>query len=445
MRTSIIHLLFAVLAVGAVRGRSQLALEAATDRTLYRSDIENKVYVEARIRPAVTAVSEASPTPVRNLAFVLDRSGTMAGAPIQALRQGMAAVLNSLSDRDVVSVVLFGSEVETVLEAKRRDQIDGPDRLLAQMEPAGGAALYDALNQGAAQLRRYAGPATINHLVLVTDGRPTKGPREFDDFSRLVGVFAREGTTLSTIGLGQDFDEDLLAAMARIGNGHFRYVDRPEKLVDAMQAEIAPLRSLLARDAVLTIEFGAAGRNVTSYGWEPAVVDQQTVTFRFPYLFGTQDLNVLASTVLPFRRFPYELAKVRLQWKEAASDATHELTQTLSVAFEADLRSVRSSVDPVVTRACVNTLISEGMQRAIEQLDKGNFGRALRALRTARSDARTLNFDLEDAQIDAKIQQLDTYIAEVQARGLNRLDRKVLRSGLFNEFATPTADDHPDN
>jgi hypothetical protein len=78
------------------------------------------------------------------------------------------------------------------------------------------------------------------------------------------------------------------------------------------------------------------------------------------------------------------------------------------------------------------------MQRSIELIDKGDFKRALRALRHAQDDAQSLNDDLEDPQAKARIGQLETYLAEVQARGLNQLDRKILRSGLFNKFETPT-------
>ena len=125
MRTAIISLLLMALAASAGRGQPQIALEAATDRSLYPADSRSTVYVEARIRPIAVSADPGLPVPpstVRNIVFVLDRSGSMAGEPIQALRHALVAALNSLSDRDVVSVVLFGSEVETAIEAQRRDK-----------------------------------------------------------------------------------------------------------------------------------------------------------------------------------------------------------------------------------------------------------------------------------------------------------------------------------
>ena len=416
-------------------------LDVATDRDLYLEGGHNKVYVEARIRTPSPANATSPAT--NNLAFVLDRSGGMAGAPIQALRQALSLALNSLADSDVVSVVLFGSEVETLVEARRHDQLGDPDKILAQIEPAGGAALYDALNQGAAQLRRYAGPGTINHLVLVTSGRPTKGPRELDDFSRLAGLFAQEGITLSTIGVGPDFNEDLLAALARAGNGHFHYADRPEKLAEALQSEAAPQRALIARDAVLTFEFDRECTEMESYGWSPATIKDETVSLHFPYLFAGQDLSVLASAVMPARFIRFKFVTVRLTWK-GTDDQVKEIVKPVMVILERNGTAVRNSANPAVVQATVSALISEGMQNAIEQIDKGNFRRAIKELRSAHEDAVSMNDDPSDPVLAAKIKRLEAYLAEVQARGMNQLDRKILRSGLFNQFESPTADDHPD-
>ncbi len=139
MRIVISLLLLPLLFGGAVLAQSDaLRLEAASDRTIYNSSANTRAYVEAKI------LAPAQPGPdtgtVRNIALVLDRSGSMAGEPIQALRQAVSLALGTLAERDVVSIILFGSEVETVLSAQRRDELGDLDVLLAKIEPAGGAA-----------------------------------------------------------------------------------------------------------------------------------------------------------------------------------------------------------------------------------------------------------------------------------------------------------------
>jgi Ca-activated chloride channel family protein len=440
MRGIVLFLFGSWLAFNPAHAQPVPTLSIATDREYYHAGARDKIYLEVHVGTSPTAL-KTQPEASRNIAFVLDRSGSMAGKPIQSVRGALSTALSSLSEHDLVSIVLFGSEVETLLEAKPRGQIDNLDSLLAKIEPAGGAALYDALNQGAAQLRRHAAPSTINHLILITDGHPTRGPRELSDFSKLAEVFTREGITLSTIGIGQDFNEDLLAALARTGNGTFRYAAQPDKLPDVLQAELAPRRALLARDATLTIEYTSECEDVSSYGWKQAVVEGKTVTYHFPHLFADQDLNVLTSAIVSGRKYSYTLGSVRLRWNDLASGTPFELKKPVSALFETDEVAVRKSANAAVIRTSASTLISEGMQRAIEQIDKGDFRRALRALRWARDDAESLNDDLDDPQVKTKIKQLETYLAEVQARGLNQLDRKILRSGLFNQFETPTAEE----
>ncbi len=437
MRTVFLLLTLVFFAASPVRGQAVPTLDVATDREYYHPG--GKIYTEVRLGTTPAPESHAEAT--RNLAFVLDRSGSTAGKTVQEMRRALSSTLSSLGQKDFVSIVLFGSEVETVLEARPVAQVANLDSLLAKIEPAGGAALYDALNQGAAQLRRQATPVTINHLILVTAGHPTKGPRELDDFSKLAEVFKREGITLSTIGVGQDFNEDLLAAIARVGNGTFRFAAQPEKLSEVLQAEIAPTRTLAARDATLTIEYNSDCKDATSYGWKQPVIESNHFTYRLPYLFAGEDLCILTSAFVSGHQYSYGLATIYLRWNDLATGSPVELKKNVKVSFANEDTTVRKSANPDVVRTSAPTLISEGMQRAIEQIDKGDFRRAQRELRSARDDAESMNEDIDDPVVTEKIKQLEAYIAEVKARGMNQLDRKILRSGLYNQFETPTAEE----
>jgi Holliday junction resolvasome RuvABC ATP-dependent DNA helicase subunit len=102
---------------------------------------------------------------------------------------------------------------------------------------------------------------------------------------------------------------------------------------------------------------------------------------------------------------------------------------------------IRKGLNVPVYRSAVSSVISEGMQDAIEQIDRGDYRRALRALRRVRDRARDINFNVDDPEITAMVRNLEAYLAEIAARGMNQLDRKILRSGLHHQFEPPTADD----
>ncbi|MEO5959398.1 MAG: VWA domain-containing protein, partial [Opitutaceae bacterium] len=367
----------------AAQAPSLVALEAVTGRKFYRENSDNEIAIEARI--AVSTPTPSGPPSVLNIAFVLDRSGSMAGEPIAAMRRATTAAIASLADSDIVSVILFGSEVETLIEAQRRDRIGDLDARIAQIEPAGGAALFDALNQAAAQLRRHAGPATIDRLILVTDGPPTKGPRELDDFVRLAEVFARDGVAVSTLGLGPEFNEDMLAAMARTAHGQFRYLVQPAALADALLAELAPRPTVIGRDAVLTIQFKPQARKLRSHAWREATIDSTAISFRFPRLATSQPLRVLVSANLDafYTRFEIpDFATAKLRWT-GLDGQPHELSQAVRVAFSAGTFAIPETPEVTVARAASEVAIREGFQKAIEAIDQNDPRRGLRALRTA--------------------------------------------------------------
>jgi hypothetical protein len=132
------------------------------------------------------------------------------------------------------------------------------------------------------------------------------------------------------------------------------------------------------------------------------------------------------------------MVTVRLRWNDIVSGALHEISSVLPAHFTHDGWRVRTRIDVDVTRTKAATLISEGLQDAIDELDEGSPRNALRALRSARSAAKDLNFHLDDPAIVETIGRLDAYITSAQGRDLGPNDRKILRSGLFNQFDSPS-------
>ncbi len=430
-------ILLALLGPLHLHAQATLRLEVATDREFYREDSTNQVFLQTRIVPELPAGTPPPGPTTRHIALVIDRSGSMAGAPLDALRPEITALAAQLSPTDTLALITFGSEVETLLPAQRVGElIDLPARL-ATLEAAGGSALFDALNQAAAQLRRHAQPTTINHLILLTDGPPTKGPRDTEDFAKLAGVLLRENITVSTFGLGPECNEDLLSTLAQKAAGTFRYLENPAQIPGALQAALPAAAALLATDIELKISFIHDCDELETHGWSPAFVSYPDVICRLPRLLAGQPVELFASAQLHPARFTRETATVYLTWHDKPGGALRSLQQRVPVEFTNKPSESAESRRPAVARNLARTIVSDGLQSAIELLDKANPRRALAALREIRGELKSLNYDLADPQIAATLAQLEGYIESVQSRPLNALDRKVLRSGLRGQFDPP--------
>ena len=134
-------------------------------------------------------------------------------------------------------------------------------------------------------------------------------------------------------------------------------------------------------------------------------------------------------------------ARVLLAWTQVSDGQPQQLEKIVSVNLDPDSYSVANSTNPAVVPRLVSTVISEGLEKTIEQIDKGNFRNALRELRRARSVAADLNEHIDAPAAVASIAALDAYLAEIQPRGLSASDRKVLRSGLNNRFDPPVPEE----
>lgn len=198
----------------------------------------------------------ASPLPTRrpnlSVAIAMDCSGSMQGERIEALREGVRQLLNGLRDDDEVVLVSFCDSARNQLArcpASLARQV--APTLLARLQAGGNTALHEGWELAARQLRKDAETGRLCRVLLMTDGRANKGLTSPDELAKQASLYARQGITTTTIGLGIGFNEALLQPMADQGMGSDLFAERAEDLAAAFESELALLDQLVVRDARL--------------------------------------------------------------------------------------------------------------------------------------------------------------------------------------------------
>jgi len=193
-----------------------------------------------------------------NVALVIDRSGSMGGGKLQEAKRCAFDFLCRMSDNDRVAVVVYDTHVQTLLPLTTVDaarmQIK---QLLEQVETGGYTALHEGWLRGAELLAPHAGRTAVNHVVLLTDGQANRGLTDVSEICAQVGALAAAGVTTTTVGLGADFNEELLTAMATAGRGRAHYGERAVDLAETFESEIGLLSHLQWRDVRVSLR-GAA-------------------------------------------------------------------------------------------------------------------------------------------------------------------------------------------
>lgn len=217
------------------------------------ADQSSELTVLARIHPAQLAQTSA-PRPPLNLSLVIDRSGSMAGQPLQMARQAAQVGIRLLEPQDRVSVVIFDDGIETLIPSQR---VTDKERLCQEVEriTAGGStALYGGWLEGAMQVAEHQDKRALNRVLLLSDGQANVGKRSVGEIVPDVrGLTARQVGT-STVGLGRDYDEDLLRGMAEAGDGNFEHIEHASQLPGFFEVEFNGMSRTTGHTVSLGIE-----------------------------------------------------------------------------------------------------------------------------------------------------------------------------------------------
>jgi Ca-activated chloride channel family protein len=348
-----------------------------------------------------------------NFALVLDRSGSMDGEKLENMKEAVGYVIDHLNDRDLVSITIFDDQVETLATnqaAQNRDEIKAK---VGSIIARGGTQIADGLRAGLEEVMKGYAKDRVNRILLLTDGRTWD---DEDASLKLADEAAKQGIAITSIGIGDDWNEKLLLQLAEKSRGNSHWIQNPISILDVFRQEVDGMQAVAATNLKLTVRMSPGVRPIKIYTTVPMIADVTRTAVRdsivaadLGALDGPKGQAILIEARVPAEKAGrFRLGQVEVSYDIPTEGISAQKTRTdLFVTFTPDTAAA-TKVNAEVMNLVEKVSAFKLQTRALTESEAGNIAAATRKLQAA----ATVFLDLGEDEL--------AETAEQEIRGLKK-------------------------
>lgn len=408
---------------------------AELDREILPANAAQRAVV--KITLDAPKASWATERPPINLAIALDRSGSMAGAKLEKAKEAAIEVLRRLNARDRFALVVYDSDVETIVPSQSAGNTEWIIPRIREINSRGSTALFSGVSQAAAEIRKNLSGDYIHRVILLSDGQANVGPRSADDLGRLGAAFFKEHIAVTTVGVGTDYNEDLMTRLAQNSDGNTYFVEESRELPRIFAAELGDVLSVVARQVRIEIDFVNGARPLRIIGRDGRVSGKR-VELSLNQLYGGQEKYVLVEVDLAPGR-PHDVLRIveaRCTYENADGGRTDTARAYADARFSAVEEEVIRSVNVTVQNDLILNTIAEAKDEAIRLTDKGDKKQAADLLRNKADEIakRTVTYKINlSADQQAAITSMPVAAVTIEREGMSKGTRKAYMTESYQD------------
>jgi len=412
---------------------------AATGRVKTRVEMDRGTLPADRVQTAVVKVTLDAPAPVErarrpavNLCIVLDRSGSMAGPKLAKAKHAAVEALRRLDREDIFSVVVYDHNVQTVVPAQKARHVERIEALIRSIRSGGNTALFGGVSQGAAQVRKNLSGDYVHRIILLSDGIANTGPSTPEDLGRLGAALLKENISVTTVGVGMDYNEDLMARLAERSDGNTYFVESSGDLPRIFAAELGDVLNVVAKNVKVVIECPAKVTPLRIIGRDGRIRGRR-VELGLNQLYGNQEKYVLVELELPPGKEGHnmEVARVNVTYEDPVT-RQFETARARGVAgFSRDRQKVEKSANVRVQKDVQLNYSAIAQEQAIDYADEGQTDAAYKELKKSAVKLKDFGTRHQDAEMLEKAEEMETRADEIRQKGMTRKSRKLLRTDSY--------------
>lgn len=399
-------------------------IEILTEKTKLEEGKDQTVDVLVRITPPENNV-KGNHRPNLNLSLVLDRSGSMGGRKMDEAKDAAKYCIDQLLATDRISTVIFDDNVDVLIPSQQIENRAKFARAIASVQANGSTALHEAWVRGGLQVSEHLESNAVNRVVLITDGQANVGETRVDRIVDQTAELAAKGVTTSTIGIGADFNEDLLMPMAEAGQGNAWHVQEPQDMVKIFATELQGLVNQIGHSVRLVVK-PAAGVAVAEVLND--FENDGANRYKLPNLQTNSSLDVVVRFKISSREKQSNVQIADLGLEYISQDSAILETVAASVVVDFDSAAVVADLpeDLEVAKAVLLLSNARARREAMEHLDRGQYAASMHVLKAAVVSSEVLYSMAPSAALREELDDLGGVTFSLQERGNDVTSRKKI-------------------
>lgn len=365
---------------------SMITSAAAQDITI-RTEMGQKTYLAQRGQKTYLRVDlegvrhEETERPPVNIAIVIDKSGSMSGSKLEQAKEAAIMAVERLGSNDYVSIVAYSDQVEVLIPPSQVTNHTEFRHRIRELRSGGQTALYAGTKRGIHELEEFLDANRVNRVILLSDGMANVGPSSPSELEALGRMAGKKGISITTIGIGLGFNEDLMTKLAYASDGNHAFVKNERDLVDIFNKEFGDVLSVVAQDVEIIIECEDGFRPIRILG-RTATIEGQKIRLKMNQLYSAQEKQLIIEAEIEkeLQEGPRPFAKVTIDYRSMADKSRMKLKGAAEANFTKSKSLAEGTINKRVMSSVVEQIATERNEEAVTLRDKGMVEKAKKVL-----------------------------------------------------------------
>lgn len=370
---SILSVIFFSIFTAALSAAT-VELEVSVSNPFLLANQEQSIFLKVGLTGTNLGGERRTPA---NVSIVLDRSGSMDGEKMARAKEAASIAVSMLDVRDIVSIVTYSDTVSVLVPATRVSDRQYIQRRIESVFADGSTALFAGVSRGADEVSRFLERNSVNRVILLSDGMANVGPDSPGALGSLGESLKRTGISVTTIGLGLGYNEDLMVRLAEESDGNHAFVENYNDLARIFRYEFQDILSVVAQDVEIEITCPDGVVPIRILGRDAEIIGNKVYT-TINQLYSNQEKYLLLELTVPanLAGSRMDIADVAISYADMKTKKADMLSGRTSVEFTGSPEVVEESVDKDTVIDAVKQISAQVSKEAIQLRDEGRIEEA---------------------------------------------------------------------